>query len=235
MIHAAAVRGPLRQGVGWAMFDAPHLHLVDEVGSRRQSPTSVKVGGYFAGPKIRRTAILGRIQARLRGTREHARSQPAATALAIGCRRVLGAQEHWDSMDVTSLDAEHALEMFENLELRQLKPTSLRDYQQKSRRALAAYVQFLKAQASWSYPTQISREPPSASRQARTDTNRLTKASSEGPDADQRPYDTPNVRVSPFRPDFLATLAIPPDATTEEMNRLIAWVRTLAVDYKGSV
>jgi len=36
----------------------------------------------------------------------------------------------------------------------------------------------------------------------------------------------------PFRPDFMARLAIPRDATTDEINRLVAWARTLAVDYK---
>ena len=36
----------------------------------------------------------------------------------------------------------------------------------------------------------------------------------------------------PFRTDFLATLTIPRDATTTEIERLVAWARTLAVDYQ---
>ena len=38
----------------------------------------------------------------------------------------------------------------------------------------------------------------------------------------------------PFRPDTLAKLLIPRDSTTAEINRLVAWARTFAVDYEPS-
>ena len=38
--------------------------------------------------------------------------------------------------------------------------------------------------------------------------------------------------VYPFRDGILARLEIPRDANTAEINRLVAWARTLAADYE---
>ena len=38
----------------------------------------------------------------------------------------------------------------------------------------------------------------------------------------------------PLLPDILARLKIPRDATTTEINRIVAWARTLVVDYEPS-
>ncbi len=152
-----------------------------------------------------------------------------AAALAIACRSVLGTQDNWRSIDVKSLDADHITQVFGNLKARELKPSSLRDYQQKFRRALAAYLQFLDDPTSWKYPTRSSAKPISAASNRRKST-----PESVGEDT-ERPQDQQIAQAYsyPFRPDFLANLVVPRDATTEEMNRLIAWARTLAVDYRA--
>ena len=38
--------------------------------------------------------------------------------------------------------------------------------------------------------------------------------------------------VFPIRQDCLAKLVVPRDVKTDEINRLVAWARTLAVDYE---
>ena len=116
---------------------------------------------------------------------------------------------------------------------RELKPSSQSDYQQKFRRALAAYLQYLGAPASWKYPARSSGKGPSTSRQTRTDTRKSTEEDPTKTDSSPKDAGPSQEYGYPFRPDFLARLVIPRDATTEEVNRLIAWVRTLAVDYKA--
>ena len=94
-----------------------------------------------------------------------------ATALAIACRRVLETQDNWRSIDVKSLDADHVVRVFGNLKARELKPSSLRDCQQKFRRALAAYLKFLDDPTSWKYPTRSSAKPTSTTSNRRMSTS----------------------------------------------------------------
>lgn len=151
-----------------------------------------------------------------------------ATALATACRRVLAAQDSWHQLNVRTLPVDDIVRDFTNAMSGELKPSSLRDYGQKFRRAVAAYLNYLDNPDSWDYPSRASGRrqytPPS--------TVRPNPAEAPRNDIQDVFTDSPQEYRYPFRPGFLARLVIPQDATEAEIGRLAAWVRTLAVDYK---
>ena len=156
-------------------------------------------------------------------------NQSTAQALTAACRRILEVQEGWRKLDITTLDVEGSLLKFNNLKSKEFKPQSLKDYENRFRRAHKSYLSYIGDPAGWSY-----------SKRRKTLTGRPKAAKGidrmQGKDSKDVP-DTPSCDSSqtyeyPFRSEFLARLEMPRDATTSEMDRLIAWARTLAVDYK---
>ena len=160
---------------------------------------------------------------------------PTARALATACRGVLEVQDDWERLDIKTLDIDDALNRFKNLRSRNFKPNSLRDYETRFRRAVQSYLEYLEDQAAWKYPTRTSTRR--ASRKSSTssrpnDPDRSPDVAQSSDVSDKLRSDDFQEYVYPFRQDVMARLTIPRDATTAEINRLVAWARTLAVDYE---
>ena len=157
------------------------------------------------------------------------RINPAtAAALATACRRVLEVQGDWPNLDVSSLDVEDSIRVFRNRRSGALKASSLRDYEKKFRRAVSAYIQYLKDPVSWKYPSRTPTwgQPSAPNAVANSDVG------NGGGGGTEAATDAPQEYRYPFRPGFLAKLVIPSDATATEIGRLAAWAKTLAVDYQ---
>ena len=149
--------------------------------------------------------------------------------MAGACRRILKAQDNSTDLDVRSLDIGQCISVFNNLNGRELKPSSLKDYEQRFRRAVSAYVSYLNEPTTWKYPSRVLGHR----------SRKSTSANANNGDTDQSTENHDNIRVDdpheyryPFRANFMAKLVIPRDATTAEINRLIGWARTLAADYE---
>lgn len=164
---------------------------------------------------------------------------PTARALATACRGVLEVQDNWEELDVSTLDIDDAFNRFKNLRSKNFKPRSLRDYERRFRNAVTSYLKYVKDPAAWKYPSRGSsvRASQSSSRANRTDDR------DESPSVQKSVVEEYGISpeqedvqeyVYPFRPNAMARLKIPRDATTAEINRLVAWARTLAVDYEPS-
>ena len=129
-----------------------------------------------------------------------------------------------------SLDVDKSASLFRASRSSDLKPSSLHDYEQKFRRAVSAFLNYLKEPTKWEYP---SRQP--TYRQLPTSNGNVQGQVSRS-DADMVDSDSHEDRGQeycyPFRPDFMAKLVIPRDATVAEVTRLAAWAKTLAVDYE---
>lgn len=154
-----------------------------------------------------------------------------ATALSVACRRILGVQEDWQSLRFSDLNVEDLVKRFTHSNSKEFKPQSLKDYERRFRRAFKSYEEYLEDPNSWEYPTRRI-----------TPRKQQIHQVQDGFDPAQDPAHDPECTGSvvslqsyayPFRPDLLARLDIPRDATVAEMDRLIAWARTLAVDYKA--
>ena len=158
-----------------------------------------------------------------------------ARALATACRGVLEVQEDWENLDVRTLDVESSFNKFKNLRSRSFKPRSLREYESRFRRAVASYLEFLDDPSTWKFPLRATTSRRSNSTERSRGSDRSTEFSQ--PDHASESSSPPGVLQEypyPIRPDVLARLTIPRDATTAEINRLVAWARTLATDYEPS-
>ena len=164
---------------------------------------------------------------------------PTARALATACRGVLEVQDDWENLDISTLDIDDLFNRFKNLNSRKFKPRSLRDYESRFRRAVTSYLQYVKDPAAWKYPSRASagrvpRRPSQPNHTTDRDESSDVQQSVTDVSDHSPPREDVQEYVYPFRPDRMARLTIPRDATTAEINRLVAWARTLAVDYEPS-
>ena len=157
-----------------------------------------------------------------------------AQSIASGCRGVLEAQENWEQLDIRTLNVEQSVQIFKNLRANRFAPRSLRDYEQRFRRAVESYKRYLEDPASWSFPSRSSKSRTPTPVEEKT--RKGPGSASEGVDSGgEKPGDHALQEYRyPFRPDIMAKLEIPRDATTAEINRLVGWALTLAVDYDPS-
>ena len=160
-----------------------------------------------------------------------------AQSMAVACRRVLSVQENWENLDVRSLDIEEYLIRFTNLKAKDFSPNSLRDYESRFRRAVGSFREYLDDPSGWKFPSRSSssREPLGTRRKKSQSEPSPTETRIE--DGSGRAGESAGGSQEysyPFRPDVLARLSIPRDSTSAEINRLVAWARTLAVDYEPS-
>lgn len=162
----------------------------------------------------------------------------AARALRSACKEVMTTVEpdSWETVDLRALDVSSFCQRFVRLKAgSNFKPDSLTAYQQRFRRALASYLEYLDAPDKWQYGSEI----PSPAKEA-------GKAKSKSPAATRRsqpkarsggekvnPND-PQMLTYPFpvRPwsGLVVNITLPADLTRQEAKRLATFVESLAVD-----
>lgn len=161
-------------------------------------------------------------------------NKKTAQTLAGACRGVLGVQDGWEDMDVNTLDIEICFIKFKNLRASDFSPNSLRDYESRFNRAVQSYREYLDDPAKWRFPSKASptRSSSASRRRSRPEASPVPASTQVEPPDISRPDSGSQEYSYPIRPDVLATLVIPRDATSTEINRLVAWARTLAADYE---
>ena len=159
-------------------------------------------------------------------------NRKTAEAYAGACRGVLRVQDGWENLDVETLDIDDFLRRFKQLRSMDFSPNSLRDYETRFRRAIGSFRKYLDDPAGWRFPSRVSSSHGSARMRRTSDSGESAIVRQATDVSDKTPAGHVQEYFYPFRPDVLATLVIPRDATTAELNRLVAWARTLAVDYE---
>ena len=165
-----------------------------------------------------------------------------ARALATACRGVLEVQEDWENLDITTTDLEKLLLIFKNLRAKKFTPISLKTYESRFRRAVASYLRYLDDPSTWRHGTRKFTDPgsedPGRPRRKRKRLQNAAKqddtTASRGMSETRIISDALQEYPYPIRSDLMARLIVPRDVTTVEINRLIAWARTLATDYEPS-
>ena len=153
-----------------------------------------------------------------------------AKALEASCRRVLEVLDNWQDVDITTLDIDDLVSRFNNLNATNFKPQSLKDYERRFRRAVSSYTEFLDNPSGWKYATRTPRRRASPTKGGQ-DTTVQKSTDADSPE-NSPPTPSSYTYTYPFREGCLAKLDIPLDAKAAEMERLVAWARTLAVDYE---
>ena len=161
-------------------------------------------------------------------------TKATAATLSTSCRHVLRVDPEWETLDVQALDVEQFVLRFNNLNLGKYKPRSLKDYGSRFRRAVASYREYLANPAGWSVSSRRKSKAHDAGRTSTSSKRELEDQHERPPEATKSPGSSGHEYMYPIRGDFMARLTIPLDTTTVEISRLVAWARTLAVDYEPS-
>lgn len=151
-------------------------------------------------------------------------------ALRAACAKVLPAMEDWETLDVRELDVEAALTRFVNLHSQKYKPDSLEAYKRRFRQAVSSFLEYADDPAAWK-PAQ--REPAQRKNGAATTTQSKAAEPRQAKETARGELKGSNLHEYdfPLREDVMAKLVVPRDVTNAEMKRLMAWARTLAVDF----
>lgn len=157
-------------------------------------------------------------------------------ALRSACAKVLPVMDDWEDLDVRELVVEDALQRFVHLHSKDFKPASLEAYKKRFRQAVNSFLEYADDPAGWQ-PNTRSRagtaRRKTEARPAATKARSEVKASAE-PVIESGSLKGSNLHVFeyPLRDGVMARLTIPRDVTNAEMKKLVAWARTLAIDFE---
>jgi hypothetical protein len=158
-------------------------------------------------------------------------------SLRSACAKVLPVLDDWETLDVRALNVDDALQRFVNLHSKEFKPASLEAYKKRFRLAVDSFLEYADDPAAWQPNARPDRVGPRSR-------NGVSKPQPSSPADEARSSVDPimesgslkgtNLHVFeyPIRDGVMARLTIPRDVTSSEMKRLMAWARTLAVDFE---
>lgn len=158
----------------------------------------------------------------------------AARALRSACKEVLTTvePEGWETVDLTALEPEGFCQRFVRLKAgSNFKPDSLTAYQQRFRRALASYLEYLEAPDKWQYGAErpSSTKEPKAKGGTRPSQPKIQRQSNKKVDPNKSQMLTYPFPVRPWS-GLVVNITLPVDLTRQEAKRLATFVESLAVD-----
>lgn len=169
--------------------------------------------------------------------KKHELVDATASALRTGCIRVLSVEEDLSALDLRTADVDAIVERFRNSNRLKMKPRTIDQYEQRFRQSLDMYLKFLADDPQWK---------PASRRRARTEAQARTKpASSSQPAATLSNLTQVDLASAtsaevgtiaypfPVRPGLLARFILPSDLTGQEVDRIVAFISTLAVENGG--
>lgn len=153
----------------------------------------------------------------------------SALSLRSACAKVLSVFDNWESIDITSIDAEEAITRFKNIQAKNYKPQSLEAYGKRFKNALESYLEFIEDPGAWK-PASRPIQPTSSNtnnKPKRKQTAQKEDDSIVQPTGGRGLIDYP----FPLRDGVTVRLMLPRDITVSEVKRLNAFMSTLAVDF----
>lgn len=167
-------------------------------------------------------------------------SNGTAAPLKSSCSRVLGALDAEEQSDVSTINIEGALRRFANLNP-SVGPQSLRDYRSRIERAITMFTAYRADPVNW---TSTSGRVPRAKSEPteRVERRRSTKTSKRHVSGFASAAESVPDQISsglsypyPLRADLTIMISnLPRDLRLAEAERLAAFLRSLAEDYKPS-
>lgn len=160
-----------------------------------------------------------------------------ASSLQAACSQILGELDDWETLDIRALDTQDAFRRFQNKRSKDFAPASLETYRRRFNHAVKLFLKYADDPSGWRPPsrgTPVNGSTPRKSKKASrmnsasdelevvTDTEEAASVISRGGALVQYPY--------PLREGRLAYLRLPVDLKMAEVERLHAYLKTLAID-----
>lgn len=162
-------------------------------------------------------------------------NENTARSLGAASRQVLSIDDDWESRDVSAIDVEDTLRRFKNIRQKDFKPESLNAYERRFQQALGLYLEYKRDPANWKFVGQEG-----SSRRARG--GKVNSSSEEqgiydfvgGATGDAIPPVSLMEYPFPLREACIVKLRLPSDLKVSEVERLSAFMKTLAIDFSVS-
>ena len=163
--------------------------------------------------------------------------QNTARSLAAALRQIFAIDENWEQIDVTQLDVDAFLARFRNLHGLKYKQHSLAEYERRFKRAIELYLEYLHNPKGWKF------DGHSRSR-SKSQSKKTSGSKSTQPHVGDT-VETVTVGIAPsgiqmmdypfpLRDACVVRLRLPVDLKVSEVERLMAFMQTLTVDYPAS-
>lgn len=154
-----------------------------------------------------------------------------AGGLRAACAQVLSTLENWETVDIRGIDVEDTFRRFQNKRARDFKAETLETYRRRFSQAVRLFLQWAEDPKSWKSPVRErktrSRNPREAEPEASQSERRSAAGTIETPPPSRNLMDYP----FPLPGNRIAFLRLPGDLKLAEVQRLTAFLTTLAVDF----
>mgnify|MGYP001296041567 CR=1 FL=1 len=167
-----------------------------------------------------------------------------ASNMATVARKVLEIEENWEQLDISQLDVEDFLTRFRNLRGLEYKQDSLVEYERRFRRAIAMYLEYIRNPTGWKYggPVNTNRNGGTS----RKDKSSKVSETKSGYGSSTESLESASISVMangvhmmdypfPLRDGCIVRLRLPADLKVSEVERLAAFMRTVAIDFGALV
>jgi len=160
-----------------------------------------------------------------------------AKALATASKQVLGIDEDWETKDVSNLNADDIVNRFTNLRSVDVKPENLNAYGRRFKKALELFMQYWHDPSSWKPSSQTSSNLKLKSTKLdRTKGSQVSHNANEIVVPDTGPFTSLGLVEYPYplRDNCIVCLKLPSDLKIADVERLAAFMQTLALDFTPS-
>ena len=156
-----------------------------------------------------------------------------AKSLAVASKQIISVDENWETLDVLNIDVDDLLARFKNLRGKDFKPDSLNVYEHRFRQAVDLFLQHSRDPANWKFKGKTSNRKAKSDK---SDDQRNSPQDSENEIIPPNTVSSNSLIVYPFplRDNCMIKLNLPSDLKVAEVERLAAYIRTLALDFKPS-
>ncbi|NIS79820.1 MAG: hypothetical protein GTO14_06350 [Anaerolineales bacterium] len=152
----------------------------------------------------------------------------SARSLGGACKQVLSIEEHWETIDVSTIDVEDLLQRFVAARERDYSPRTVAAYALRFKRALRLYLEYLESPETW--------QPPKSPVRAILEERELR----DTPSVSQRSF-FPKSSTSqsgtrmicypfPLREDCIVQLQLPVELTSTDVKHLTSYLQTLVLE-----
>lgn len=154
-----------------------------------------------------------------------------AGALRAASAQVLSALENWESVDIRRIDVEDAFRRFQNKRAKDFKAETLETYRRRFSQAVRLFLQWAEDPKSWKPPMRDRATRSRSSNEA--EPAALPSAKRSAADTTEPPPPRIGLMDYPFPlpGNRIALLRLPGDLKLAEVQRLNAFLTTLAVDF----
>lgn len=167
-----------------------------------------------------------------------------AQSYRVGCGKIESTLTPDELADVRKIDADVVFARFANANKVKVSPATLREYRRRLATSIDEFLKWRNDPAGYR-PRGARKEPPKDedSKKQPKGTTKKKDGPRRSPGAESRPSEqsvafaaqatAPMLTMPyPLRSDLLAHVQVPRDLTSDEANRLAAFIKTLATDFE---